>query len=54
MPPERDAAEALAALERLLRHEVVSPDEALQAARLITGDPAFVFPAPASRQEPPS
>jgi hypothetical protein len=54
---ERDVQEVLAALERLRRHEVISPDEALEAARLVTGDPTFTWPPPAPESvqpEPPS
>ena len=49
---ERDVQEVLAALERLRRHEVISPDEALEAARLVTGDPTFTFPPPAPEGAP--
>lgn len=45
-PPVQDA---LAALERLLQRNVLTPDEGRSAARVLTGDPAFDFP---SREAP--
>lgn len=44
--PGKDGHDALAALERLLRHKVISEEHAVGAARLITGDPNLVFPPP--------
>lgn len=38
--------DALEALERLYRRHVVTLEQAQAAARLITGDPAAVFPPP--------
>lgn len=49
---ERDLAEALAALQRLHRHGIVTPDEAREAARLITGDAALDFPPAAPAAAP--
>lgn len=43
----RDVSDAMAALDRLVRNEVVSLEEARQAARVLTGDPNFELPAPA-------
>lgn len=48
----RDKAEALEALERLLRAHVVDEDKARAAARLISGDPAIPFPAPPAAPPP--
>lgn len=48
MPSERDAQEALAALDRLLRHDVVTLEEARLAARLVTGRDDVEFPLPAA------
>lgn len=48
---EREVAEVIAALDRLQRHEVITMEEALDAARLITGDPTFAFPPPAPPEE---
>ncbi|MFA5860796.1 MAG: hypothetical protein WDA16_03785 [Candidatus Thermoplasmatota archaeon] len=43
----RDVQDALAALDRLVhRHKLLTPEQALQAARLITGNAAFEFPPP--------
>lgn len=45
--PGRDPTqEALAALERLFHKNVITLEEGQAAARLITGDEAFVFPPP--------
>jgi hypothetical protein len=52
MPSERDAQEALAALERLLRHDVVTLEEARLAARLVTGRDDVEFPPPAPPGSP--
>jgi hypothetical protein len=41
-----DEQDALAALERLLRHDVISLEEARLAARLITGRDDVEFPPP--------
>lgn len=50
--PGKDPSEALGALERLLlRHKVLTLEEAQAAARLITGDPNVVFP-PAAPPKP--
>lgn len=49
--PDRDAVEALAALQRLHQHGVLSLEEAREAARLITGDEAYEFPPPPRRPE---
>ncbi|GEM_PF-3716795 len=56
MPPvsERDAQEALAALERLLRHDVVTLEEARLAARLVTGRDDLEFPPPAPPASEPA
>ena len=48
MPPPSEA-EALAALERLYRRNLVTLDQAKAAARLITGNDAIEFPP---REEP--
>lgn len=47
-----EPGDALAALERLLRHGVLNPEEARLAARLITGDPDLEFPPPAPPPAP--
>ena len=52
--PGRDGNDALAALERLLRHKVISEEQAVAAARLITGDPGMVFPPPRPPPAPPA
>ena len=49
----REAQEPLAALERLLRRNIVTQEEAQTAARLITGDPNAVFPPPPPPAAPP-
>lgn len=53
-PADREVAEALAALQRLHRHGVLAVEEARQAARLITGDPAYEFPPPAAATPAPA
>jgi hypothetical protein len=51
---QREASDALAALERLVsRHKLLTPEQALQAARIITGDPTFEFPPPRPAAPPP-
>lgn len=45
---DRDVAEALAALDRLQRHGVLPLEDAREAARLLSGDPAYEFPDPAA------
>lgn len=52
--PSRDGQDALAALERLLRHGVITEEQAVKAARLITGDPGLAFPPPPAPPEPPA
>lgn len=52
MPPGRDQGDAMAALERLFRHQVITLDQAKLAARTITGDESIVFPPPAPAAEP--
>lgn len=49
---DRDVREAIEALERLVRHHVITPEEARQAGRLLTGDAAFEMPAPRPPQPP--
>lgn len=44
-PPQ--VQDALAALERLLQRNVLTHDEGRKAARVLTGDAAFEFPASA-------
>jgi hypothetical protein len=53
MVEQDEVQEALAALERLARHGVVPAEDALAAARLITGNPAYEFP-PQRAPEPPA
>lgn len=51
--PHRDAAEALAALQRLHRHGILTLEEAREAARLISGDDAYELPpAPPAHEAP--
>lgn len=45
----KEKLDALEALERLARNGVVTPEEALRAARLIAGDPSLAFPLPAEQ-----
>lgn len=53
MTPDRDVAEAIAALQRLHRHGVLTLEEAREAARLISGDDALEFPPPAPAPDTP-
>ncbi len=50
--PEREVAEALAALQRLHRHGILPLEEAREAARLIARDDKLEFPPPAPAPTP--
>lgn len=53
--PGRDSTqEALAALERLFHKNVITLEEGQAAARLLSGDDAYVFPPPPRAPEPPA
>jgi hypothetical protein len=52
--PGREGNEALAALERLYAKNVITLEEAQEAAKLITDDPNTPFPAPRPAAKPPS
>lgn len=51
---EREMQEVLAALERLRRQDVLTADEALLAARMLTGDASFTFPPDTPAPEGPA
>ena len=52
--PGRDGQDALVALERLLRHGIITQEQAVAAARTITGDPNLVVPPPRPPPTPPA
>lgn len=52
MPSPSREQDALAALERLLRREILTLEQAQATARLITGNPAEAFPPQAAPEAP--